>query len=54
MFMKTLDQTFRKDLIDMLRQSDEADHIALADDLTAAGPYGFATSDEIERFMDIV
>jgi hypothetical protein len=52
--MKRLDQTFRKELITMLRTSDEQAHLDLADDFERAGPHGFATDDEIERFMEIV
>jgi hypothetical protein len=51
---KLLDKTFRKDLISMLRQSSDAAHLELADELEAAGPHGYATDDEIEQFMEIV
>lgn len=51
---KRIDKTFRKDVIAMLRTSDESEHEALAKELEAAGPHGFMTDDEIERFMDIV
>jgi hypothetical protein len=52
--MKRLDRTFRKDIIAMLRTSDETEHNALADDLEKAGPHGFMTDDDIERFMEVV
>ena len=52
--MKRLDQTFRNELIQMLRQSSDAAHLEFADELEAAGPYGYASDDQIEKFMEIV
>ena len=52
--MKMLDSAMRTDLIQLLRQSDDSELQAFADELVAAGQYTEATADEIERFMDLV
>jgi hypothetical protein len=54
MYMKLIDKAMGTDLIKLARQSDDAEMLAFADELEAAGPYREATEDEIEKFMDLI
>ena len=52
--MKLLQRAFRKDLVQMLSQSEDAEASEFAKELERIGQYTEATANEIERFLKIV